>query len=220
MGISSLPPEHQGLLIALKDSIVALEDDKAKEIAQTIVDKKIDPLLAIKYCFAEAALEIGEKFDKGDIALPHLVMVGDSMDEISKILEKNFPKDQVLQKKVVVIATVAGDVHSVGKNLVATMIKSGGFVVHDLGVDVPTDTIVDKALSVNADLIALSSLLTTTMPYQKEAIDELVSRGIRDRFRVIIGGGPVSREYARKIGADAYAKDAIEALQEVKKLFS
>ena len=110
--------------------------------------------------------------------------------------------------------------HSVGKNIVATMLKAGGFEVHDMGVDVPSSSFIQRAMEVKADMIALSSLLTTTMPYQKEVIDELKSEGVRTQFKILIGGGPVTREYAESIGADGYGKDAIEALKEAKKLLA
>lgn len=147
-------------------------------------------------------------------------MSGDLMDVITKILERNIPKSEIDKKKVIVIATVQADVHSVGKNLVSTMLKSVGFDIVDMGVDVPSATIIAKAKEVSADIIALSSLLTTTMPYQKEVIDDLVSMGLRDRFKVMIGGGPVTKEYAKRIGADGYGRDAIEAVDVAKQLLN
>ena len=139
----------------------------------------IDPRKAINYSIKEAAETVGQKFDCGDLFLAHLVMVGDLMDEVSAILEKNIPSDQLVKKRVIVIATVQGDVHSVGKNLVAVVLRAGGFAVHDMGVDVASSLIIQKAREVKADMIALSSLLTTTMPYQKEVIDDLASMGLR-----------------------------------------
>jgi len=115
-------------------------------------------------------------------------MSGDLMDVVTKILERNIPQSETDKKKVIIIATVQADVHSVGKNLVSTMLKSVGFDIVDMGVDVPSATIIAKAKEKNADIIALSSLLTTTMPYQKEVIDDLVSMGIRENFKVMIGG--------------------------------
>lgn len=220
MGKTQLSPEQQALLDSLKEAIIALEDDQAATIAEKVVASDIDPKLAIRYTIADAALAIGEKFDAGEYFLPHLVMSGDLMDVITKILERNIPKSEVDKKKVIVIATVQADMHSVGKNLVSTMLKSVGFDVVDMGVDVPSATIIAKAKEKNADIIALSSLLTTTMPYQKEVIDDLVSMGLRDRFKVMIGGGPVTREYAEKIGADGYGRDAIEAVDVAKKMLN
>jgi corrinoid protein of di/trimethylamine methyltransferase len=213
-------PEEKALLDSLKESIIALDDDQAAAIAEHVVESGIDPKMAIRYAMADAAIVLGEKFDAGEYFLPHLVMAGDLMDVVTKILEKNIPISETDKKKVIVIATVQADVHSVGKNLVSTMLKSVGFDVVDMGVDVPSATIIAKAKEKNADIIALSSLLTTTMPYQKEVIDDLVSMGLRDRFKVMIGGGPVTREYAERIGADGYGRDAIEAVDVAKKMLN
>jgi len=220
MDISNLSKEQMELLDELKKAIVEIDEEKAIKVAENIIDEKIDPNTAIKYAIADGAIEVGEKFDRGDFFLPHLVMAGDLMDEVGKILEKNLPKNEVEKKRVVVIGSVQGDMHSVGKNLVAVMLRSGGFEVHDLGVDVTGMAFIDKAKEVGADMIALSSLLTTTMPYQREVIEDLKAMGIRERFKVMVGGGPVLRVYAEKIGADGYGKDALEALEEAKKIFS
>ena len=218
MEISNLSPEQKGLLDAFRDAIVAIDEDKAREIAENIISEKIDPSTAIKYSIADAAIQVGEKFDSGEYFLPHLVMAGDLMEAVGAILEKNIPAEKIERKKVIVIGTVQGDMHSVGKNLVATMFKAGGFEVHDMGVDVTSIAFIDKAKEVRADMIALSSLLTTTMPYQKEVIEDLSAMGIRDQFKVMVGGGPVTEVHARDIGADGYGRDAIEALDEAKKL--
>ena len=146
------------------------------------------------------------------------VMFGDLMDIVVKILEKNIPKTETDKKKIIVIGSVQGDLHSIGKNIVATMLKSVGFYVVDLGVDVQSATFIERAKDLNADMIALSSLLTTTMPYQKEVIDDLVSMGLRDKFKVIIGGGPVTKPYAEQVGSDGYGRDAIEAVDVAKRL--
>jgi methylmalonyl-CoA mutase cobalamin-binding domain/chain len=220
MELSDMAQEDRRLVEALKEAIVEIDSEKAKEVAQKIVEKKIDPKLAIKYSIAEAAEIIGNRFDCGEVFLPHLVMVGDIMDEVGTILEKNIPSEQLQRKKVIVIATVQGDMHSVGKNLVAVMLRAGGFEVHDMGVDVPSASVIQKAKEIKADMIALSSLLTTTMPYQKEVIDDLLSMGLREKFKVMIGGGPVTRQYAESIRADGYGKDAIEAVVEAKKLLA
>jgi len=220
MQISDLSPKEKGLLDTLRDAILAIDEDRAKGIAENIISQKIDPTIAIRYSIADAAIKVGEKFDSGEYFLPHLVMAGDLMDAVGAILEKNIPAEEIERKKTIVIGTVQGDMHSVGKNLVANMLKAGGFEVHDMGVDVPSMNFIEKAKEVKADMIALSSLLTTTMPYQKEVIEDLSAMGIRDQFKVMIGGGPVTEVYARDIGADGYGRDAIEALDEAKKLLS
>ena len=218
MDPSNNAQEQKKLLESLKAAIVDIDNERAKETAQKIIAQGIDPRLAISYSIKEAAEIVGKKFDCGDIFLAHLVMVGDLMDEVSAILEKNIPSDQLVKKRVIVIATVQGDVHSLGKNLVAVVLRAGGFEVHDMGVDVGSSAIIQKAKEVKADMIALSSLLTTTMPYQKEVVDDLASMGLRGQFKVMIGGGPVTREYAAKIGADGYGRDAFEAVEEARKL--
>jgi dimethylamine corrinoid protein len=218
MEITDLPKEQQALLNSLKEAIVAIDDAKAKQVAADIISAGIDPDIAIKSSIAIAAIEVGKKFDDGDYFLPHLVMAGDVMDEVGAILEKNIPVEKIERKKIIVIATVEADMHSVGKNLVSTMLRAAGFEVHDMGVDVASLTIIQKAKEIKADMIALSSLLTTTMPYMREVVDDLSSMGIRDSFKVMVGGGPVSRAFGSEIGADGYGSDAIEAVDEAKKL--
>jgi len=218
MDVADLSPEQKTLLDALRDAITNIDEKAAKESAQKIVNEKIDSTVALKYSIPQAAVKIGEKFDAGEYFLPHLVMAGDLMDVVSAILEKNLAADKIERKKTIVIGTVQGDMHSVGKNIVATMLKAGGFAVHDMGVDVPSLNIIEKAKEVRADMIALSSLLTTTMPYLKEVVEDLKAMGIRERFKVIVGGGPVTKAYAAGIGADGYGRDAVEALDEAKKL--
>lgn len=218
MGTEQMTSEERTLLDSLKQAIIDLDEEKAVAAADKVVTSGIDPKLAIRYAIADAALLVGEKFDSGEYFLPQLVMSGDLMDVITKILEKNIPQADTEKKKLILIGTVQADVHSVGKNLVATMLKSVGFNVVDLGVDVPSATFIEKAKDLKADMIALSSLLTTTMPYQREVIDDLVSMGLRDRFKVLIGGGPVTKAYADKIGADGYGRDAIDAVDVAKAL--
>lgn len=140
------------------------------------------------------------------------------MTAASEILESAVARDSVAAKKIVVIGTVEADLHSVGKNIVAMMLRSGGFEVHDLGVDVKSSMFISRAKETNADIIALSSLLTTTRPYQREVIEELESLGLRERFKVMVGGGPITPEWAKQIGADGYGADAMEGLEVAKRL--
>lgn len=218
MGTEQITSEERSLLDSMKDAIIALDEEQAVAAAEKVVASGIDPKLAIRYAIADVALLVGEKFDSGEYFLPQLVISGDLMDTVTKILERNIPKTETEKKKTIVIGTVQADVHSIGKNIVSTMLKSVGFNIVDLGVDVPSATFIEKAKDLNADMIALSSLLTTTMPYQREVIDDLVSMGLRDRFKVLIGGGPVTKAYAEKIRADGYGRDAIEAVEVAKRL--
>jgi methanogenic corrinoid protein MtbC1 len=131
---------EEELLESLKTAIVAIDTDQAKQVTEQIIAAGIDPRRAINYSIKEAAEIVGQKFDCGEAFLAELVMVGDLMDEVSAILEKHIPASEVVKKRVIVIATVQGDMHSVGKNLVAVILRSAGFEVHDLGVDVPSTT--------------------------------------------------------------------------------
>ena len=210
--------ETREALEVLKAAILEYDADAAKGAAQVIVDKGIDPMLAIREGIAGSTDTLHERFDRGECYLPHLVMAGDAMTAASEVLESAMPKESVPVKKVVVIGTVEADLHSVGKNIVAMMLRSGGFEVHDLGVDVKASAFVSRARETNADIIALSCLMTTTRPYQREVIEELDSLGLRDRFKVIVGGGPITSEWAREIGADGYGTDAMEGLEVAKKL--
>lgn len=210
--------EVQAALNRLKEAILTPDVEAAKAAAKAIVDAGIDPLRAIEEGIRGTSSTLAEKFDSGEFYLPHLVMAGEAMMEASSILEARLPKGSTGSKKVVVIGTVEGDMHSVGKNIVSMMLRTGGFEVHDLGVDVRSATFVQQAKALDADIIALSCLMTTTLPYQREVIEELKAQGVRQRFRVMVGGGPVTQKWAKEIGADGYGKDAAEALAEARRL--
>lgn len=210
--------KSNSLLNELIDVIVACDADGAKMKAEEIVRAGVDPVVALKEVLDKASAIVGQKFDDGEYFLPHLVMAGDAMTAMAEVLEAAFPKGQASTKKTVVIATVEADLHSVGKNIVGMMMRAGGFRVEDLGVDVKSAAIIAKAKEVGADIIALSSLLTTTMPYQRELIDDLKAAGLRDRFKVMVGGGAVTKQWADQIGADGYGRDAIEAVKVAKEL--
>lgn len=210
--------ETREALGGLMDAILQYDTEAARSAAQVLVDKGIEPMFVMKEVLVKAADTLHERLESGECFLPHLVMAGDAMTAASEILEAAIPKETLPEKKVVVIATVEGDIHSVGKNIVALILKSGGFEVHDLGVDVKSSAIIKRAVETNAHVIALSCLMTTTRPYQREVIEELESMNLRDRFKVIVGGGPITPEWAKEIKADGYGFDALEALEVSKKL--
>jgi dimethylamine corrinoid protein len=211
-------PETKELLQNLMDAILNYDTEGSEKAAAVIVANGIDPMLVIKETIAKSAGILHQRFEAGECFLPHLVMAGDAMIAASKVLEAAIPRELVTKKKVIVIATVEGDLHSVGKNIVTMVLRSGGFEVYDLGVDVKSSSIINQAKDKKADIIALSSLMTTTLPYQREVIEELESMKLRDKFKVMIGGGPVTKEWANKIGADGYGADSLEALEAAKKL--
>jgi corrinoid protein of di/trimethylamine methyltransferase len=177
-------------------------------------------LAAIEQGYKAGMDVVGEGFAKGELFIPDLMMSGRAMKEAIATLEPELMKRkqqrQVLGK--VVIGTVKGDIHEIGKTLVATMLTASGFEVHDLGVDVSTEQFVDAVRSTNANVVGLSALLTTTVLQQEAVILSLQEAGLRDRVKVIIGGVPASPEWAEEIGADAYAENSTAAVEVVKRL--
>lgn len=202
----------------LHSAIIGLDDAGAAAAARDLLASHVDPRDAIDSVIKPTAAEIGDKFQREEFFLPQLMLAGNALDAAMTVLLEAMPVSGEQSKKTVLIGTVKGDIHTIGKNIVAMMLRTGGFDVQDLGVDVDAPTFVKEAVARNADIIALSSLLTTTLPYQRDVITELESQGLRNRFRVLIGGGPATQEWADEIGADGYGKDAGEALAAARKL--
>lgn len=202
----------------MAQSIIDGEEDVAAELARKAIDAGLDPLEAITQGYMPGVNTVGDSFACGQAFLPELVMAGEAMKAAIAVLEPEMKKTgtqrQVLG--VVVLATVEGDIHEIGKSLVGTMLTSSGFDVFDLGVDVPANQILAKAEEVGADIVGLSALLTTTMVKQKELIDEVAKRGLK--VKVMVGGAPVTREWVQKIEADGYSEDAIGAVAVAKDL--
>ena len=207
------------LFTAMAESIVDGEDDVAIELAQKAIDDGIDPLDAINKGFIIGVNQVGEAFSCGDAFLPELVMAGEAMKAAVSILEPELArlgtKREMLGK--VVIGTVEGDIHDIGKTLVATMMSASGFEVYDLGVDVAITEMAGKARDVGADIVALSALLTTTMVKQRDVIEALEDMGL-ENIKVMVGGAPVTRSWMEEIGADGYSEDAIGAVIVAKEL--
>jgi len=168
-----------------------------------------------------ALREVGDAFERFDVFLPEMMMAADAMIEVMKVLEPEL-KDQgagtIKAPAKVVIASVKGDIHEIGKNIVVTLLTANGYTIFDMGADVDSLEIVKTAQREKADVIGLSALMTTTMPGQKEVIDILKDMGLRGRFKVIIGGSPTSRKWSHDIGADGWARDASEAVRVVEEL--
>jgi corrinoid protein of di/trimethylamine methyltransferase len=201
-------------------SIIDGDSDAAVSLATQSISAGIDPLDCITQGFVVGVNTVGEAFGRGDAFLPELVMAGEAMKAAVATLDPEMKKRGTERKMLgkVVIATVEGDIHEIGKSLVATMLGASGFDVYDLGVDAPSDKIIGKALEVNADIIAMSALLTTTMVKQREVIEELEKEGLRTKVKVMVGGAPVTRDWVASIGADGYSEDAIGAVMLAKKL--
>ncbi|MFZ0533215.1 MAG: corrinoid protein [Anaerolineales bacterium] len=204
----------------MAQSIIDGDCDVALQLAQQSIAQGIDPLDAISQGFVIGVNKVGEDFANGDAFLPELVMAGEAMKAAVAVLEPELARLGTERKVLgkVVLCTVEGDIHEIGKTLVGTMLSSAGFKVFDLGVDVPVMKVVETAREVNADIIAMSALLTTTMVRQKDVIEALDDIGIRSRVKVMVGGAPVTNEWVKQIGADGYSEDAIGAIKVAKQL--
>jgi corrinoid protein of di/trimethylamine methyltransferase len=212
----------QVILKKLTDAILSFDKSVAVAAAQEALDAKVDPLEALEKGLKVGIDIVGAKFARDELFLPHLLMAADALNAAVDVLKKNISQDVADQMNAgtIVIATVKDDIHDVGKNILAALLSASGFEVYDVGKDVPVDTIIEKAVSVNADIIMASALMTTTMGRQKEILEELEFHELRDRFLVMVGGGPTTQEWADKIGADGYGTTAAGAVEVAKKLLS
>ena len=199
-------------LAALKESIVNLDFDGIHKAAQEAMDAGVEPQKTIMEGMAPAMAVVGDKFETGEYFLSELVVAGEVMKEGMEIITPYIKADSSKKAECVVMATVEGDYHDIGKNLVATLLKAQGFEVIDLGSDVPASRIVEAVKEHNAVIVGLSALLTFTMANMGEVIKALEATSLRNRVKVIIGGAPVTPQYAQSIGADHGALNAMEGV--------
>lgn len=195
---------------AMAQSVIDGEPNDAENLARQAIELGIDPLEAIDKGFVVGVKHVGDLFDCGDAFLPDLFMAGEAMKAAVKVLEPEMAKQGIKRKMLgtVVLGTIEGDIHDIGKTLVGTMLSASGFRVIDLGVDVPAVTLVERARAENADIIGVSSLLTTTMVRQRAVVEVLEDMGLRSTIKVMVGGAPVTRDWVEEIGADGYSEDA------------
>jgi corrinoid protein of di/trimethylamine methyltransferase len=208
------------LYAALRQSVIDGDAVQSATLAQQALDDGVPPLDAIEIGLVPGLSWVGEQFGLGELFLPDMMLAARAMQKALDILEPEL-KAQSGQRKVVgrvVIGTVKGDIHEIGKNLVGMMLSTSGFEVHDLGVDVAPDRFVAAAKEHDADIVGVSALLTTTMAGQRTVVEALVTAGLRERVRVIVGGAPASESWAQEIGADGYSEDAIGAVALARKL--
>ncbi|MBN1178273.1 MAG: corrinoid protein [Anaerolineae bacterium] len=193
---------------------------QAREVAEQLLAGGMAPLAIVDDVLSPAMDEVGLRYDTGDFFIPDLVMAGEAMKAAMEVVGPALKaREQVRTTPgTVVIGTVAGDIHEIGKSLVATMLEAAGFVVYDLGTDVTVETFVAKVHETGANVVGLSALLTTTMRNQETVIEALVEAGLRDSVKVIIGGAPTSPAWGERIGADAYAENARQAVEVVRDL--
>lgn len=212
---------NENLFSLMAQAIIDGEAEDAAALAQQAIEQGIDPLDAINKGFILGVNHVGDEFSCGNAFLPELVMAGEAMKAAVEVLEPELnrrgTKREILGK--VVLGTVEGDIHDIGKTLVGTMMSAAGFEVYDLGVDVPIMKMVEKAGEVDADIVAVSALLTTTMVKQKDVIEALEDMGLT-KVKVMVGGAPVTRSWMEEIGADGYSEDAIGAVAVAKSLMA
>ncbi len=204
----------------MAQSVIDGEADEAERLALEAIELGIDPLDAINKGFVVGVDDVGNRFSRGDAFLPELVMAGEAMKTAVSVLEPEMAKQGSERKMLgtIVLGTIEGDIHDIGKTLVGTMLSASGFKVFDLGVDVPVMTLVEKARLENADIIGVSALLTTTMVKQRDVIEALDDMGLRPKVKVMVGGAPVTRDWTEEIGADGFSEDSIGAVAVAKEL--
>ena len=203
-----------------KKLIVQQKKNEALELADKIIAEGGDPMELMTQGFIPGIDDVGDQFGRGTLFLPELVQAADAMKAVTDVINAALAQDTEMQeeKGSVIIATVKGDVHDIGKCIVVSLLQANGFTVHDLGRDVDTDTIVEQTVALDAKIVGTSALLTTTMSRQKDLEAALKSAGIRDKVRTIVGGAPVNQKFADSVGADGYAGDAGGAVTLVRSL--
>lgn len=206
------------LIKQLSDAVVDMDEEKAVALAREIVERNIEAYLAIDQGLSDGMSRAGQLFEDEEYFIPELLMCSDAMYAGLEILRPHLKIQNEGEKQIVVIGVVEGDTHDIGKNLVKIMLETSGYNVIDLGRDIPPRQFVDVAQEEKAHIIAMSTLMTTTMDGMAEVIRLLDAEQLRTKFKVMIGGGPISQAFADKIGADAYASNAAEAVRIARKL--
>jgi len=207
----------------LVNAVLSFDPDKITETTKKALAAGEDPIKIIEEGLAKALRTVGKKFEEGELFLMHLVAAAEPVQRVIKeMLEPEILKRKAERKTLgkVVLGTVAGDIHDIGKTIVGAMLFAAGFEVFDLGKDVPTEQFVDKAKEVNAGIVGASALLSTSLPMQREIVRAVVAAGLRDKVKLLFGGAPVTEEWVREIGGDGYAPDAVEAAKVAKSLLA
>jgi len=210
----------QDILAQMAQSIIDGNKESAESLAHYAVDNELDLMEVLEKGFIPGIQKVGDLWEKGEYFLPELITSSECMKSAMSILQPAMEKAHIHKASLgkIVIGTVQGDIHDIGKNLVSSMLSANGFDVIDLGGDVPLRNFIDTAVEVKADFICMSALLTTTMLGQKHVIEMLREKDLRKRFKVMVGGSPVTQKWADEIGADGYAENAMTAVKTAKKL--
>ena len=207
------------LLEALSECVVEMEDEEVVDVANEYLEAGYPAFDGIMDGLVDGMNKASDLYDAEEYFVTDVLLCSDAMYAGLDVLRPHLPADDTgVEKPKVVIGVVEGDTHDIGKNLVKIMLDTAGFEMYDLGRDVPLDNFVDKAVEVGASIICMSTLMTTTMIGMNTVIDKLKERGIRDQFKIMVGGSPISQKYADEIGADGYSVNAVEAVKLAKRL--
>ncbi len=212
--------EREKRLRALADSVVQMDEERAVKESELALEEGIPAYEAISEGLVVGMNEAGKLFEEEEYFVPELLLCSDAMYAGLEVLRPHLPESGEGSEFRLVVGVVEGDTHDIGKNLVKIMVEAGGFEVYDLGNNVPVDRFIETACEVGAHIIALSTMMTTTMDQMPALIGRLRERGLRERFKVLIGGGPISMAYAARIGADGYAPNAARAVKVAKSLLA
>lgn len=210
--------EKEALFQAISDNVVEMEEDTVEELCQQSLEEQIDPAETINHGLIHGMDRVGVLYEDGDYFLPEVLTASYALNVGIDVLKPHLKQETTSDKIKVVIGVVEGDTHDIGKNLVRIMSESAGFEIYDLGRDVPLDEFIRVAEENECDFICMSTLMTTTMEGMKIVIDKLKEQNIRHKYKVMIGGGPISQKFADEIGADAYTVDAAAAVKRMKEL--
>lgn len=212
--------DKNNILENLVSAVIDGDDELAKQGAKAALENNMDPLQAVEEGLSKGMDVIGHQFEAGEVFLPELLMAANAFNAAMDILKPELEAQKKSTRKLgtVLLGTVKGDLHNIGKNIVATVLDTNGFEVIDIGIDNSPLTFIEQAEKAQVDIIGLSCLMTTTMPAQREVIQTLGEMNLRDQYKVIVGGGPVTQEWADQIGADGYSESAIQAVSLVKGL--
>jgi trimethylamine corrinoid protein len=212
--------EQLALLEDVKQAIINYDASKAEEAAKKALEAGIEAYTVITEGFVPGITKVGDLFDRGQLFLPELMLTAVAMKAGTAVCLAKVPESKIKATKKVVIGTVEGDIHDIGKSIVTSFLLANCFKVYDLGRDVPSEKFVEKAIEVKADVVGMSALLTTTMGGQKSVMEALKKAGLRDKVKTIVGGAPTSQAWANQIGADAYGENAVDAVRKIKQLTS
>lgn len=202
----------------MEQAILDGDADKVAELVEAALKEGVAPTEILNEGLTKGMNVVGDLFKRDELFVPEVIVSAKAMKRGTEILQPLIPREKREASKLAILGTVKGDIHDIGKNLVKSMMEGAGFEVIDLGIDVPAETFVQKALELKPHIVAMSALLTTTMVYMKDVIDALQEAGIRDQVKILVGGAPITKAFAAEIGADGTAPDAVTAADLAKNL--